>query len=81
MNRDTRQTPRWIGDEYGWDFIWQADFCMLAKNMAAVQNIMANPTKFPKVNIERVYARWELLHDFLAIEAPTEYLVTGEAGI
>jgi hypothetical protein len=46
---------------------------MLVHNMRCAADIMRNPRRFPNADQARVYARWERLHDFLAVEFPTEY--------
>lgn len=54
MSIDPQITHTYLGTEYGWDRVSDADPQLLRANREACMNIMANPSKYPEADFNRI---------------------------
>lgn len=50
---NARITNTFIGQEYGWDFVSDADPAMLRQNRTSMMDIIHNPDRFPNADFSK----------------------------
>lgn len=62
---DERITNTFIGREYGWDRVSEANVEMLRHSRECGMNVLTNPDKFPKADFDHIEKHVAAIDEFL----------------
>lgn len=67
---DQQITHTFIGEEYGWDRVSDADPALLRTNREAAMRVINNPDKFPRADFDHIRRHVAAIDEFFAQHGP-----------